>query len=235
MSAVAKKTIDASLIAGTPGSDLLSRWGFDALDAAAVEKEVGYDITTHRIVAKTNTATETVAWLSDVNRLGAFRGGYNASTNALPTAATLTTANGDQQPANTPINAGDEILITTGTTGTGIVGLAAGSGVLQAGDILKAIKDNATVAADFIAIERNQPTVAQLIEEQVTGIALVADTALTVPLVNTYTRLKSWKVLDSTGLDVTAELVVARPTAASLTLLSSRALSALSVEVIGLS
>ena len=85
----------------------------------------------------------------DLNKFGILVGGHDASGGLLPTAGSGVTEAGSP---DLSIEAGDSWRITVAGT---IAGLASGNSELAVGDVLVALADGATLAAQFMAIQVN--------------------------------------------------------------------------------
>lgn len=90
-----------------------------------------------------------IANIDDLNKYGALIGGHDASLGAVPTQGSGVAEVGSP---DLSIEAGDSWRITTAGT---IPGLASGDAELEVGDLLIALIDNASTAADFMAVQLN--------------------------------------------------------------------------------
>lgn len=223
MSSVVRKTVNSSLVAGAPGADLLERWGFSDMNAAPVEREVGYDATGHRVLVRTNTANESVAWLSDIAGIWQSRGAI--STAVLPTAATATVRPG------VALADYNTFLVTAAAPIT-IAGIG-GADTLDAGDLLVLVDSaNPTVPASWVGIQQNVRDGLTAAREVQTGLNLAVDTALTVTAAILANIDGAW-VYDSTGIDITSSIVVTRASPTTMTLQSSVALAGVEIRMYG--
>lgn len=90
-----------------------------------------------------------IANIDDLNKYGALIGGHDASGGTVPTQGS---GLNEQGAPDLSIEAGDSWRITTAGT---IAGLASGDAELEVGDLLIALVDSATTAADFMAVQLN--------------------------------------------------------------------------------
>jgi len=222
MSLAARKTINHSLVAGAPGSDTLDGFGFEQVAADVAGPELGrvwHNTADRRLRWFDGLETETLAHMSDI--VGAWRLRGQFSTNALPTVAN------DPTSPLIALRNGDN-FVYTGALPVTITGIQ-GSDVLHAGDVLVLQNETApAAAASWIGINRNLNDDGIPVAETV-SVAVAADTVTPVAFTELFTRIDSILVLDG-GEE--AAVIVRRPTANTVSLLSSRART-LSVTVLG--
>ncbi len=128
--------------------------------------------------------TKSLAFLEDVQNLGQHIGGHDAST-GIPTSVPTTIRPGGN------IEAGDTWYVTVAGTITGIGG---GAEELSVGDMLKAIVDGASSAADFISIQRNiDDDRASYTDTQVVNLPANTDTTVTAGFAGRITSVQTYK------------------------------------------
>lgn len=146
------------------------------------------------------TSVQTFATLEDITSIGTFQGVHDASGGAVPS----TTID------SSTIVAGDYWRVSVAGT---IVGIG-GDDVLEVGDLIFAITDGASTAANFTAIQANLNLASNLaLVEEVTLATLAANTATAIP--TTFTNAYNIQAYDSSDMlielcitgDVTAPMV----------------------------
>ena len=161
--------------------------GFESLASdpvSPVEGQQWNNSTTVRQKVQIGGATKQFAFLSDVQNLGQHIGGHDAST-GIPTSVPTSI-----RPSGT-IEAGDTWYVTVAGTITGIGG---GEEELSAGDMLKAIVDGASAAADFIGIQRNiDDDKASYTDSQVINLPANTDTTVTANFAGRVTSVQTYK------------------------------------------
>ena len=170
------------------------------------------------------TNTETFAFLSDINGINRYRGVWDAST-GIPTAA------GSAVLANDPIKAGDFWRVSVAGTIAGIVG----ADQLEVGDVLFAGVDTAATAADFFALQVNADISGMPSVETVTVASVPANTATdATPGTLAGGVISSWKIVSSTGVDLTDSFdVVLDQTTPKISITSLTAQTNLDVLFVG--
>ena len=159
------KAVYENLATDPTGADLVAgRFWFNTADNRAKV----YD----------GTTTKVVAWLSDLANIGTLVGGWDASGDTLPVAATDGRDDPTTVGADMVIKAGDRFYITVGSTAA--LGLAEGDKVLETGDMLVALTDNPAAASDWIALNTNVDLSAVASREIVNVASLAANTPTTV-------------------------------------------------------
>lgn len=173
-----------------------------------------FNTTDNKLRFYDGTTVQTVVTAEDLASIGEFQGGFDASA-GVPT----TTLDGDT------IRAGDYWRVTVPGTISGI----GGDDVLEVGDLVYALADGASTAAQFTAVQANLNLGSNLAQvEEVTIGTLPANTATAVP--TTLTNVYSIQVFDSTNMEI--GVCIAGPTTAP-TIESSVALTGVLVRVVG--
>jgi hypothetical protein len=98
----------------------------------------------NRVEFHDGTSAKFLATLDDVTGATPFRGGYDASGGALPTATTVTRNSG------TALTAGQFVLITVG----GTIANIGGADTLASGDLLWLLGNDAAVATNWYGVSR---------------------------------------------------------------------------------
>lgn len=161
------------------------------------------------------TAVQTIPTLEDLTAIGNFQGVHDASGGLVPS----TVVDGSS------IVAGDYWRVSVAGTITGI----GGDDVLEVGDLIYAIADGATLAAQFTAVQTNLALSGNLAQVEEVAIAnLAANTATAVP--TTFTDVYSMEVYNSANEKI--ELSEAGPSTAP-TVEASEALVAITIRVVG--
>lgn len=153
----------------------------------------------NRVEFHNGTGPVFLATLDDVSGATSFRGGYDASGGALPTAATVT------RNANTPLTAGQFVLITVGGTIAGI----GGADTLASGDMLWYLGSDAAVAASWYGVSRGLDLTPYLITGSstlasvTTGAAQRVAPPAAIKTVTGYTMMVGTEVLGQGSLNET--------------------------------
>jgi len=135
-----------------------------------VEGEQWNNSTLSRQRVQVGGNTKSFAFLEDVQNLGQHIGGHDAST-GIPTSVPTSI-----RPSGA-IEAGDTWYVTVAGT---ISGIGGGAEELSVGDLLKAIVDAPSSAADFISIQRNlDDDRASYTDTQVVNLPANTDTTIT--------------------------------------------------------
>lgn len=164
--------------------------------------------------------TKSFAFLEDVQNLGQHIGGHDAST-GIPSSVPISI-----RPSGT-IEAGDTWYVTVDGN---IAGISGGSEELSVGDMLKAIVDGASSAADFISIQRNlDDDRAAYTDTQVVNLPANTDTTITA---NFAGRITSSQYYKSNGKNV--EISMKRGTNPNQIILHpNKTLSNVTVDMLG--
>lgn len=167
--------------------------GFQTLVAdpgSPVEGEQWNNSTNARQRVHISGATKSLAFLEDVQNLGQHIGGHDAST-GIPTSVPV-----GIRPSGT-IEAGDTWYVTTAGT---ISGIGGGDENLSTGDMIKAIVDSASAAANFISIQRNiDDDKASYTDSQVVSLPANTNTTITASFAGRITSVQTYK---SSGKEV---------------------------------
>jgi len=173
-----------------------------------------YNTTSKRFKYFDGTATKTIANLEDIGSIGTFQGGHDATT-GVPTGAS--------------IEAGDFWRVTVGGTITGIQG----ADVVEVNDLIYALVDGATNAADFLAVEVNQDFSAFVKEDSQSLASLPANTATDVNPVG-LSSISSYMITTSAGVNITQFLgVVVDQATPKITITSLLPLTNLNIKFAG--
>jgi hypothetical protein len=121
----------------------------------------------NRIEFHNGTAAVQIATLDDIANSTSFRGGFDMSSGALPTAATVT------RNPNGALVAGQFVLITVKGTIAGI----GGNDTLEVGDILWLLADTATAAASWYGISRGLDLTPFVVSGSVTAASVTTGAA----------------------------------------------------------
>lgn len=185
-----------------------------------VEGEQWNNSTAGRQKVQIGGATKQLAFLSDVQNLGQHIGGHDASTGIPTNVPTSIRPSG-------VIEAGDTWYVTTAGT---ISGIGGGEEELAAGDMLKAIVDGASAAADFISIQRNlDDDKASYTDSQVVNLPANTDTTVTASFSGRVTSVQTYK---SNGKEV--KITVKRGTNPNQIILHpNKTLSSVTVDLVG--
>lgn len=152
--------------------------------AAPVEGEQWNNSTLSRQRIQVGGATKSFAFLEDVQNLGQHIGGHDAST-GIPTSVPTSI-----RPSGT-IEAGDTWYVTVAGV---ISGIGGGAEEISVGDLLKAIVDAPSSAADFISIQRNlDDDRASYTDTQVINLPANTDTTITANFSGRVTSVQTYK------------------------------------------
>ncbi len=179
-----------------------------------------YNEATGEIKVFDGTNVLTLATTTDIASIGEFKGAHDASGGAVPTAG-----------AGDDISAGDFWRVSVAGTITGI----GGADQLEPNDLIYALVDNASSAADFTAIQVNVDDSQFIKQEVVTGVNLTGTAMFTATVGPVgLTTIDSYVVLDSSNKDITmaVEITVNQATP-SITIMSLIALTGLEVRFLG--
>ena len=152
--------------------------------AAPVEGEQFNNSTLARQRLHIGGVTKSFAFLEDVQNLGQHIGGHDAST-GIPTSVPTSI-----RPSGT-IEAGDTWFVTGAGT---IAGIGGGAEEISTGDMIKAIVDGPSSAADFISIQRNlDDDRASYTDAQVVNLPANTDTTITAAFSGRITSVQTYK------------------------------------------
>lgn len=204
----------------------LRDWLLDAIatdPTVAQALQLKFNTTDGRLKVHDGTNLKTLAYMGDLDSYVRYRGTLDASSGNLPTSATSTVLTGE------PIEAGDKWLVTVAGAIPGLLG--ENDDNLRVGDFITAIVDNASTAAEFVAINAAIDNGATATSETISLATLPADTP-TVVSPTTLTTVEIASVRDSAGLDLTGSIVLTYG-ANNITLQSSVELTNLDIRLIG--
>lgn len=165
----------------------LKNWSLEKLaaDPTGADLYLGrqwMNITDNALRYYDGTDVQTVATLAELSKIGTFQGVHAADGGLVPSS----TLDGSD------IAAGDFWRVSVAGTITGI----GGDDTLEVGDLIYALSDEASTAADFTAVQVNAELPAGIAStEEVTLAALPANTPTGVP--TTFNNVFSVEVYDS--------------------------------------
>ena len=161
--------------------------GFETLAAdpvAPVEGQQWNNSTSARQRLHVGGESKSLAFLEDVQNQGQHIGGHDAST-GIPTSVPVSIR------PDGNIEAGDTWYVTVAGS---IAGIGGGSEELDPGDMLKAIVDDPSSAADFIAIQRNiDDEKASYVDTQVVNLSANTDTTITADFSGRIVSVQTYK------------------------------------------
>lgn len=146
-----------------------------------------YNTTDNVIRYYDGTNIQTVATLEELTKIGTFQGVHDASGGAVPS----TTLDGSA------IVAGDFWRVSVAGT---IVGIG-GDDALEVGDLIYALADGASTAADFTAVQVNAALSSNIgLVEEVVLSSLPANTAIAIP--TTFTNVYNVQCFNSSNEEI---------------------------------